>query len=103
VKRPKSPEDKMWSKKPVVFEDSKAEYHSVVFSWDLWEWTKTIQPPLSGKQVIVGGPAVELHQEWVPDWVKVQKVPPEGVVPLRLHNPEATRTSIGCMRKCARC
>jgi hypothetical protein len=66
-----------WSKGPVVWEDEQYEYISIVFSWDWWKFTKRAQPGLSGKKIIVGGPAVYLNPEWAPKWVEIQKKPPD--------------------------
>ena len=60
-----------WSKKPIHWEDVKSHYWSIVFSWDLWEWSQNIQSELDGKSHICGGPAVKLYPEWVPDWVSI--------------------------------
>lgn len=88
-----------WSKRPVHWEDGDAHYYSIVFTWDLWEWARTVQPELDSKITVVGGPAVKLCSEWVPEWVTIGEDRPT----LHLHNPEATRTSTGCIRRCLFC
>lgn len=88
-----------WSKRIVHWEDDQAHYFSVVFSWDLWQFCQTAQPELDGRTTVIGGPAVILNPEWVPQWVAVGNSP--GA--LQRHNPTATRTSIGCIRKCRFC
>ena len=88
-----------WSKRPVHWEDDTAHCYSIVFSWDLYEWAKDIQPELDGKDVVVGGPAVKMMPELVPDWVTIGQDMPA----LWRHNPEATRTSLGCIRRCPFC
>ncbi len=92
----------MWSKNIVHWEDRQKHYYSIVFTWELWEWCRNVQPEFDEKQIVVGGPAVKLHPEWVPDWIEVG---PNvwGSPALTLHNPFATRTSIGCLRSCAFC
>ena len=92
----------MWSKKIVSWEDKYNRYYSIVFTWDLWEWCQAIQPTLDGKKTVVGGPAVKLHPEWILDWIEIG---PDvwGSPALPIHNPMATRTSIGCTRSCPFC
>jgi len=88
-----------WSKKIITWEDDLCRYYSIVFTWDLFEWSQQIQPELSGKKIVVGGPAVQLMPELVPDWIEFG-----GDIPaLHRHNPDATRTSTGCIRRCAFC
>lgn len=89
-----------WVKKPIHWEDKKNHYISFVFSWDLWEWCQVAQPELNEKQIVVGGPAVLLNKEWIPEWVKIGE-PLEGI--LNRHYICATRTTIGCIRKCPFC
>ncbi len=89
----------MWNKKPIHWEDDKYHYYSIVFSWDLWEWAQKIQPEFDGKKVMVGGPAVKLNPSWVPEWAEMGG----DCQALWRHNPEATRTSTGCIRKCPFC
>lgn len=89
----------MWSKRPVCWETDEAHCYSVVFTWDLWTWTRLVQPALDDKLVVVGGPAVKLMPELIPDWVTIG----EDLPALGRHNPEATRTSTGCSRHCAFC
>ena len=89
-----------WSKKPVHWETNAAHYYSIVFSWDLWDFLATAQTELDGKRIVIGGPAVDINRAWVPDWIET----PKRISPvLRLHNSEATRTTIGCVRKCGFC
>ena len=88
-----------WSKKPVHWEDDDYHYYSIVFSWDLWRWAHEIQPEFDGKKVKVGGPAVILNPAWAPEWVEIG----ESIPALHRHNPDATRTSTGCIRRCDFC
>lgn len=89
-----------WVKKPVHWEDEKNHYISFVFSWDWAEWCQSAQPLLSGKQIVVGGPAVLLNPEWMPDWVKTGKSRKDV---LGRHYLSGTRTTVGCVRSCAFC
>lgn len=89
-----------WRKKPVHWEDDENHYISFIFSWDLWKWCQTAQPLLNEKQIVVGGPAVILNSEWVPEWVKIGKSR-EDVYDR--HYFTVTRTTRGCIRKCPFC
>lgn len=88
-----------WSKKPVHWEDHHNHYYSIVFTWQLFEFCKKIQPELDGKNIVIGGPAVKLIPGIVPKWVTIGK----GMPVLHRHNSLATRTSIGCIRACKFC
>jgi hypothetical protein len=88
-----------WTKRPAHWEDGNNHYFSIVFSWDLWAFCRDVQPELDGKRIVVGGPAVILNPEWVPKWVSVGT----GADALCQHNPQATRTTVGCVRRCAFC
>ena len=90
-----------WNKSIIHLEDEKSHYFSIVFSWDLWEFCKKIQPELDGKNIIIGGPAVYVNKSWVPEWVNIGFS--LGFEYLKYHNPNATRTTKGCIRKCSFC
>ncbi len=90
----------MWSKKPVHQETQDVHCYSIVFSWDLWDFLSAAQVGLDGKAIVIGGPAVDINRAWVPDWIET---PTRTRPMLELHNPEATRTTIGCVRKCGFC
>ena len=60
---------------------------------------QTAQPVLDGKQIVVGGPAVKLQPSWILGWVEIGEDRPA----LWRHNPIATRTSTGCIRRCPFC
>lgn len=89
----------MWFKKPIHWEDNTAHYYSIVFSWQLHKWIKTVQPELDGKKIIVGGPAVKLNPEIIPSFVIIGK----DIPTLWRHNIFATKTSTGCIRNCSFC
>ena len=89
-----------WSKKPIHWETNEYHYYSIVFSWDLWEFIQSAQIGLDGKPIAIGGPAVEINRDWVPDWIQV---PDNNTPMLWRHNQEATRTTYGCVRKCGFC
>ena len=81
----------MWIKEPAQI----GNQLSFVFSWQLWKW---LQKPR--EDVVIGGPAVVLNREWVPDNVQVGENL-KGA--LALHSPMATRTTRGCPRGCEFC
>lgn len=88
-----------WPKKILHWEDNKNHYYSIVFTWDLFKWAKEIQPELDGRGVIVGGPAIKLMPELIPDWIKIGNDMPV----LHRHNSLAVKTSTGCLRSCGFC
>lgn len=88
-----------WNKKPVFWEDEKFRYYSIVFSWDLWAFLQRIKFEFKDKPIQIGGPAVIINKQWIPTWIGT----PKGEPALWRHNPEATRTTYGCVRKCAFC
>lgn len=80
-------------------EDNTA-YLSVVFSWKLPEaYQKAIWYAAQGYHVRAGGPAVILNPEYLMDVAEVGG----EVDALQHHNPNATFTSRGCIRKCPFC
>ncbi len=81
-----------WSKRPIKIENK----ISFVFSWDLWSFIER-GPTL--EEMIIGGPAVKANPAWIPPWVQIGRDEPF----LHYHNSLATRTSIGCIRKCEFC
>lgn len=76
---------------------------SVVFTWQLQEaYQRAVWLAHEGYEVVAGGPAVKL----MPDFLaEVAELPPEcgELQPLIGHNPDATFTSRGCIRKCPFC
>lgn len=93
--KPKS----LWAKKIVRWIDDGILYLSVVFTWQLCE-AMTLARDWPGR-VVAGGPAVDLVgcDEWADRFDK----PPKGVDVLSMHNPEATFTTRGCVRRCEFC
>jgi hypothetical protein len=82
-----------WSKKPVI-QNRKC---SVVFTWQLPLALKLIKENKVDK---VGGPAVKLLPGLIPEPYREVDNDNNWLI---LHNPFATRTSIGCVRKCEFC
>ena len=92
-----------WSKKPVSWKDETTgdAMVSVVFTWDLPR-AKTICSwwAAAGYYVRAGGPAVRLQPEYLAD---VADCSPGHTEALTRHNPLATLTSRGCIRRCSFC
>lgn len=90
-----------WSGGMVEWLDGGAAFLSVVFSWKLpaafqrAAWLKA-----QGYSVVVGGPAAYINPSYFDGVASVQMWDKEVVV---MHNPEATFTSRGCIRKCPFC
>lgn len=78
--------------------ENNTAYISVVFTWKLIESSQRIAwHRAMGREVLVGGPAVSL----MPDMLPADTV--DGINALVHHNPNATFTSRGCIRKCQFC
>ena len=84
---------KNWSKEPVIV-DRKA---SVVFSWQVKD---IVEKAERGEIDKIGGPAVKVNPHFVPEQYRDTS---DSGNWLSLHNPNATRTSVGCIRKCEFC
>lgn len=94
---------KKWQNRKWLYWET-AKYHnfSFIFSWNLWEWLQTVQPELDGKKIRIGGPAVIINSSWVPNWIDIITIPSQNNI-LQRHNNYATRTTLGCIRKCQFC
>jgi len=86
-----------WNKDLVMWEINKTLYISAIFSWELPQ-IKKIATSYNGK-VIIGGPASQLFNNI--DWAIQKKECIYDV--LSMHNPLATFTTRGCIRKCKFC
>jgi hypothetical protein len=77
---------------------------SVVFTWDLLAARKYADS-LRHCKVRIGGPAIELAKHTLPGFFLGCHAQLGGDYPgvLQKFNPLATRTSVGCIRKCAFC
>ena len=89
-----------WSKKFLEWTEGDTAFLSVVFSWDLAEaYQRAVWLGLQGYKVRAGGPAVLYNPEYLSGVAEIG-----GDVPaLNRHNPDATFTSKGCIRKCKFC
>jgi len=74
---------------------------SIAFTWDLPEaYSRAVWLGAEGYHVIVGGPAVMLMPDYLSDAAEIGDDWPDAV---SRHNPDATFTSRGCIRKCPFC
>jgi hypothetical protein len=96
-----------WSKKPLLVMDKPGNGSrptarlSVVFTWHLAQARQQAeQLKRLGARVIAGGPAVLLMPEALAGLAEIGADWPGA---LQRHNPQATRTSTGCPRRCPFC
>lgn len=90
-----------WFKSLVEWTEGDSAFLSVVFTWDLpTAYQRAAWLREEGYRVIAGGPAVKL----MPDYLReVAQIGGDMDGVLERHNPEATFTSRGCVRKCKFC
>ena len=73
---------------------------SVVFTWQLPQaYSRCVWHAQQGYRVKAGGTAVSL----LPDYLKGVAEVGDSLTCLQRHNPDATRTSLGCPNKCQFC
>lgn len=97
-----------WTKGPKKWTEGTTLFVSVPFTWNLPEVMREArQPDMFRKRVVIGGPAVRLAKvnlpellADLPEWVTTGDQC-EGA--LQRMNPFATRTTIGCVRRCSFC
>lgn len=92
-----------WSTGYIEWIDRKKSivYMSVVFSWHLLYALQKADYYIScGYEVVVGGPAVNANPTFFPDRIQISLF--SGCA-LEKHNPNATFTTRGCIRKCEFC
>lgn len=83
-----------WANQPVTWFDGSRVYVSVVFSWHIREAEKLARYYRGiGREVFIDGPAMRFNG----------KSSGMDIDALLHHNPEATFTSRGCIRKCSFC
>lgn len=89
-----------WQGGLVEWIEENTAFLSVVFSWQLQEaYQRAVWLRQLGYHVRAGGPAVELN----PDVMQGVAVTMGKASALPYHNPNATFTSRGCIRKCPFC
>lgn len=92
-----------WSKSIVHWRDGNIMNVSVPFTWMLpqahvlCQWNKQ-----TGLKVVAGGPAVDLMPDYLVD-VTDESGGQMWPLPLTRHNPDATFTTRGCIRRCPFC
>ena len=90
-----------WKNGFVEWEEDNTAYLSVVFSWQLPPayqravWYKSL-----GYRVRAGGPAVAFNPDYLAD---VAEIGGDYADAVAKHNPKATFTQRGCIRKCSFC
>ena len=90
-----------WSKRFVERRNTHTADLSVVFTWDLPEaYQRAVWLRQLGYDVRAGGPAIALMPDYLAD---VATCNGDGVDALPWHNPDATFTSRGCIRRCPFC
>ncbi len=90
-----------WTKSLVEWRDGEAACLSVAFTWHLpLAFQRAAWFRAQGCRVRAGGPAVQLMPEYLAAVAEVGGESPDAVF---RHNPLATFTSRGCIRRCAFC
>lgn len=90
-----------WSKGYLQWQDPDHVYISAVFSWQLQQaFANATFWAAEGKHVIAGGPAVAYQPSFLADVADCSQTLPDAI---RLHNPNATFTTRGCLRQCPFC
>lgn len=94
-----------WPKRPTRWIEDRTLFVSVPFTWNLPPLrAELLQMDMHYERVVVGGPAVRLIGrvlDGLPDSITVTTKDHDGA--LQRVNPQATRTTIGCVNKCAFC
>lgn len=90
-----------WSKTFLEWVEGPTAYLSVAFTWHLpAAYSRAVWLREMGYAVRAGGPAVAL----MPDYLRgVAECGGEMPGAIQRHNPQATRTSTGCVRECSFC
>ena len=91
-----------WSKGIIEHKDKDGlAYLSIPFTWNLPDaYQRAVWLGAEGHDVIAGGPAVDLMPEYL---AGVARLGVDWPGALQRHNPDATRTSVGCIRHCSFC
>lgn len=90
-----------WTKDILEWREGEVVYMSIVFGWHLPKVECRIRNPRFGENLfVVGGPAVKLNPEYL---VEIAEIGTDIPGMLQRHNPQATMTSRGCIRKCGFC
>lgn len=93
-----------WPKKPTQWIKARILYISIPFTWNLPGVKHQIsQRSFFWDTVVVGGPAVSLMPEFFNDLEYVSVGPWNMTGVLQRVNPRATKTTMGCIRRCSFC
>jgi len=99
----RAPTRTVWPKDLTIWQSGRTGYLSVPFTWLLPKAREyVLQGDLFAKRWIVGGPAVRL-MPWFFDGVPNVKIGDYAKGVLQRVNPMATRTTVGCPRRCKFC
>ena len=93
-----------WPKKPTSWIRERVAYISVPFTWNLPLLKAELQQgSLFYDRAVVGGPGIYLMPHYLDDVenVTVEQSYTHGI--MQRVNPQATKTSVGCIRKCKFC
>lgn len=89
-----------WASGFIEWTEGNTAFLSVVFSWQLQEaYQRAVWWRQLGYEVKAGGPAVALNSSIISDVADIECI----LSALARHNPDATFTSRGCIRKCSFC
>lgn len=91
-----------WPRKAFYWTENGINFVSIPFTWELPKVRAKIVSDLFRGRYIVGGPAVKLIPGFFDDLAQVE-IQDEAPGILQRINPQATRTSIGCFRRCSFC
>lgn len=87
-----------WFIEPISWIRNNVRYISVVFTWDL----EKVKQQLGWSKVVIGGPALKLLPDYFKDYKDIEvRQDINGM--LQRYNPNATKTSTGCIRSCKFC
>lgn len=89
-----------WASGLLEWTEGKTAFLSVAFSWQISDaYQRAIMLQQQGFYVRAGGPAVDMN----PDYFRGVAITAGNVNALSRHNPDATFTTRGCIRRCPFC
>lgn len=92
-----------WPRKPITWIENRVLYVSIPFTWNLpVVKAKLQQTSFFFERVVVGGPATYLMPDYLSD-IEYVKIGHEMPGVLQRINPQATKTTKGCIRNCYFC
>lgn len=96
----------IWRKAPTTWLEDRTMYISVPFTWNLPAVEVNVrQVSMMWDRFVVGGPAVKLYPEYFDHLRGMSHFQIGDELPgvLQRVNPQATRTTTGCIRRCGFC